>query len=82
MTEDIPIYSEPLAPDTPDGFRQARNQLDLTQTRLAKVLGKSREQVRHWETGKHPIDGAAVFAMRCLLLLMTREQQLEILGDF
>ncbi len=80
MTEDIPIYGEPLAPDTPDGFRQARNHLNLSQARLAKLLGKSREQVSHWETGKHPIDGAAVFAMRCLLL-MTREQQREVIGD-
>lgn len=39
----------------PDEFKTARQRLDWTQSRLAQVLGLTRETVNRYESGKLPI---------------------------
>lgn len=52
---------------TPTDFRAARQQLDLSQNTLARLLRvSSARTVRRWEKGERDIPGPAVVAMQIL----------------
>jgi DNA-binding transcriptional regulator YiaG len=72
-----------LARKAPSGkeLRFLRNELAMSQTELAKVLGISDQSVARWEKGQYEANGAAVFALRMiyLLSLVPKEEKLKIL---
>ena len=51
---------------TPEEFRSLRNQLGLSQGKLARVLGVSVNAVQRWEKDQRGISGPVALAMRLL----------------
>ena len=49
-----------------DQFRRKRKRLRLTQTELAKRLGKSRPQIARYESGEYPVPKAIELAMKAI----------------
>ena len=49
-----------------DSFRRKRERLGLTQTELAKRLGKSRPQIARYESGEYPVPKAIELAMKAI----------------
>jgi transcriptional regulator with XRE-family HTH domain len=49
-----------------DQFRRKRKRLGLTQTELAKRLGKSRPQIARYESGEFPVPKAIELAMKAI----------------
>ena len=54
---------------TPAEVKDARERLGWSQQRLAETLGVSREQVGHWERGRHPVGEPAARLIRALVLV-------------
>lgn len=66
----IDLRDQPADVDTstPEGFREARRALGLSQSGCAEALGvKSARTIRKWEAGEKEIAGPAIVAMRLLL---------------
>lgn len=65
-------------------LRFLREEMDLTQAELGKLLGVSSQSVARWEKGQTESIGAAVFGVRVLYLLslLDQERVAEILADF
>lgn len=62
------IVLERKAPSAKE-LRFLRNELDMSQSELAKVLGVSDQTVARWEKGQCEANGAAVFGLRMIYLL-------------
>lgn len=60
-----------LARKAPSGkeLRFLRNEMDMSQAELARILGVTDQSVARWEKGQTEFTGAAVFALRVLYLL-------------
>jgi DNA-binding transcriptional regulator YiaG len=65
-------------------LRFLREEMDMTQADLGRLLGVSSQSVARWEKGKTEFIGAAVFGVRVLYLmsLLPQEKVAEILNDF
>ncbi len=60
-----------LARKAPSGreLRFLRNEMDMSQAELARILGVTDQSVARWEKGQTEFTGAAVFALRVLYLI-------------
>lgn len=54
-------------PSTPEGLRQSREALRLTQDELATQLGVTRRSIIYMERGERPIERRTVLAVLYLL---------------
>ena len=51
---------------TPQEFKQARKNLNMTQKELAAKVGMSKQAISNYECGVTPINERIIFVMRCL----------------
>lgn len=65
-------------------LRFLREEMDMTQAEIGRLLGVSSQSVARWEKGQTESIGAAVFGVRVLYLmsLLPQEKVAEILIDF
>lgn len=50
-------------------LRFLRNEMDMSQADIAKMLGVSDQSVARWEKGHHEANGAAVFGLRIIYVM-------------
>jgi len=68
------IVLEKKAP-SPKEMRFLRDELDMSQAELARILGVSDQSVARWEKGHCEANGGAVFALRMIYLLSLLPQE-------
>ena len=75
------IVLERKAPSAKE-LRFLRDELDMTQADLARVLGVSDQTVARWEKGQCEANGAAVFGLRMIyvLSLVPEDMRTELLN--
>ena len=54
----------------PNEIRNAREALGLTQEALGERLGRHKDTIRAWESGKYEIDASASLALRLVVRLV------------
>ena len=58
---------------TPQEFKALREKLGFNQTQLSKEWGVTDRTVRRWEAGDVPVSPLASYALRLMVLAMSRD---------
>jgi DNA-binding transcriptional regulator YiaG len=66
---------------TPDELSRTLMRLDLTQTRLAALLGHDPRTVRSWVAGRYPVPKSAAIVLRLLARGLITIAQIEAAAD-
>lgn len=62
---------------SPDEFRTALDELNLSRREAAQALGVSNATVRHWLSGRHSIPGPAVRLLRLWIRMSALRPPIE-----
>lgn len=65
---------------TGDEFRQIREELGVTQTRLAKIFKVTARSIRHWESGDREIPGPAEVLIEALQVVTDLQRHFGLIG--